>query len=174
MKTLLYAVLPAMLLIFSQSADAQSIAVRANFSVNTITDFDEGFLGGGIGVEGIVGRKWSVGSDFSWAKSEDISLFHFNPAIRYYFRRSLQGFFLGIGGTAYQFKRDNDVPIGYPLELSRGSTAIVGGPEFQFGMQARLQETVTMGVKVGVVGFMDTDLDENAGLNVQFTVGWLF
>lgn len=154
------------------SVHAQDMTIRANLSSHTITDLDEGFIGGGIGLESTVGLHWSLGADVSWASNNDLAIFNFNPTVRYYFNRGLQGFYLGLGANINRLARDEG-PIGFPISLERGSPVLVGGPEFSLGVQVRIQNVLTMGVKAGMTYFTDIDLDENAGFNINFTVGAL-
>ena len=161
-----------LLLFFCFQTTAQEINVRANLSVHAITDFENGFIGGGLGVEGALSRHWSVGADVSWASNSDLSIFNFNPTVRFYFGRALQGFYLGLGGNINKLSRDIG-PVGYPIQITRGSPVVVGGPEASLGVQARINNRITMGIKTGLTLFTDIDLDENVGFNLNFTVGAL-
>ncbi|MDX1408143.1 MAG: DUF3575 domain-containing protein, partial [Saprospiraceae bacterium] len=87
-------------------SNAQEMTIRANLSAHTITDLDEGFVGGGLGLESTIGQHWSLGMDISWASSNDLSLFNFNPTVRYYFNRGLQGFYFGLGANLDRLSRE--------------------------------------------------------------------
>ena len=152
----------------------QDIAIKANLSINSITDFNEDFLGGGVGLEGAVGRKWTVGADLSWASSDDHKLFYFNPAARFYFNRAMQGFFIGVGASVHRLKTESGLPVGFPIPLDRGSEAVIGGPEFQLGLQTEVRENFTLGVKAGIAAMADAELNEVAAFNLNFTAGYRF
>lgn len=160
------------LLGLSMQSYSQDLSVRGNVTVNAISDFESGFVGGGLGVEGTVGRHWSVGTDVSWAKRENLKVFNFNPSIRFYFNRGLRGLFLGVGANVLNLKSEVG-PIGYPIEISRGQEVLIGGPEASLGLQTRIDNRITMGFKAGLSAFTDIDLDETVGFNMNFTVGVL-
>ncbi len=125
--------------------NAQSIAVKGNISYSTIGEVETSFITPGISLEGRAGKHWSIGADIGFGKNGSYQMFHFTPAVKYYFGRSLRSFFLGTGIDAIRLKRENGGPIGYPFEDRNAPTGIVAGIHGMFGAQTIINNHLAIG-----------------------------
>ena len=130
------------------NANAQSIAIKGNLSYSSIGEVETSFITPGISLEGRAGQHWSIGADIGFGKNGTFSMFHFSPALKYYFGRSLRSFYLGAGIDAIRLKRENGGPIGYPFEDENARSGIAAGLQVMLGAQTIISNHIVLGFQL--------------------------
>ncbi len=171
MKSKLITFLFLIFLLLSFSAKSQSLVVQGVGSFNLLYEFETGFLGGGLGIEGKMGRFFSLGIDGTYGVSDDLRLFNLSPSVKFYPAASLKGFFVGAGFGIFQLSSRDDKPIGFPLEDEQASSDTIFGPKVFIGFQTLVKDKITIGFETGLGALPQTD---SGFLNIQCRVGYAF
>lgn len=131
------------------SLSSQSIVIKANGSFSSISEVEASFISPGFSIEGKSGRHFSIGMDFGATSNGTYKMVHFTPSFKYYVGRSLRGFYVGLGLDAFQLKRKNGGPIGYPFDNDHEESAIAAGPQVMIGAQTLIDDTFAIGFQLG-------------------------
>jgi hypothetical protein len=137
------------LFFFHSTLSSQSLALKLNASLSSISEVEASFISPGISIEGKAGRHYSIGLDLGATSNGTYKMLHFTPSIKYYFGRSLRSFYIGAGIDAFQLKRKNGGPIGYPFDNENNESGIAGGPQLMIGSQTVIDDIIVIGFQLG-------------------------
>ena len=175
-RILFLLLLPILMLAQSTVDDSASpsIAVKAVSALNLISDFDEAFLGFGLGAEARLGNKFTIGANMTFGGDDRLNFTMVHPNVRFYPSQAFKGFFLkaGFGYAKFNSKEEN-LPIGPPISITRGASAGLMTVEAGLGLNTLVKEHWMIGFSFALTGSLDGDI-EDAGIHSNISIGYAF
>jgi outer membrane lipoprotein SlyB len=126
------------------------------------------FVGPGIGIEGNLGKHFTINSDINFGFQEKASSIEFKPAVHFYFSKENKGFFIGPSFKYVAINEKNDLDVYsdevYTAGFTLGLKSVFKGNIYYF-IQANPHYAVGSSNGPGALGGV-------AGISVNFGLSY--
>ncbi|MFK7747980.1 MAG: DUF3575 domain-containing protein [Kordia sp.] len=108
-KTVTSLLCTAFCLIFTNTIHSQEIRLLGG--VQVYGGLTGAFIGPGVGIEGNIGKHFTINTDFNFGFQEKGSAIEFKPAVHFYFSKENKGFFIGPSFKYVAINEKNDLDV---------------------------------------------------------------
>ncbi|WP_430408257.1 hypothetical protein [Kordia sp.] len=165
-KTLTSLLFATCFLIFTNTIHSQEIRILGGAQV--YGGLTGAFIGPGVGIEGNLGKHFTINTDFNFGFQEKGSAIEFKPAVHFYFSKENRGFFLGPSFKYVSINEKNDLDIYaddvYSAGFSLGVKSLFKGNIYYF-IQANPHYSIGSSNGQGALGSV-------AGISVNFGLSY--
>lgn len=176
MKKLIFTLALALPCFALQAQESEKRAqVRVHYSALAPVEWgtDHGYMGGGLGISGAMGKHWTINADFTWYGRDitsgdgyiDRNIVDTRASVDFYFSRAYKGFFIG-GVLGYT--QINEDLVGTSTSLPAPDQLVPLG--FQLGFNTSLNKNFDLNIRTafasapGDAGMITI----NAGIGYRF------